>query len=299
MPHETQPSEGVRKDALPRNPKAIYAGAHSSRVGIMDDPGSIDFSHGSRCIPVLARLASSSFGFRKRHSCLAGGQFSSRTILDLDCGGLASRCIRRGIADGPHGSASVAYDICPCADLGGRAGDTAAARFAAANCANRSWSTVAVSAGAVDWTCALATRVLLVCRGHDVGRMAHSGRVYAGAAIRRVAHGRARMFPRRRLSFLVARCSALAQCPGVASMVDSLVPVSRYVALRHSFRISCVFRASCLPSVPVHIATVRPLRSRRPAVCRCVDVDVRHGRLPSARGDSHRTAIVAANLPGG
>src|SRR2546427_453751 len=88
--------------------------------------------------------------------------------------------------------------------------------------------------------------------------------------------------------------TTLAECLEVASVVDDPVPLSRHVALRHPFRISCVLRAHRISRVPLYTATVRTLRSRRSGMRGCVDVDLRHDRLPCGRGDSQHTPALAA-----
>jgi len=71
-------------------------------------------------------------GYRKRNSCMARPQFFPRTLFDLGRNMLSARCIRRGIADGPYGSASAADDDRSSSDVGGRASDAAAAWLAKA-----------------------------------------------------------------------------------------------------------------------------------------------------------------------
>src|SRR5215470_7744555 len=117
--------------------------------------------------------------------------------------------------------------------------------------------------GLVSQTAATA---LLACRRWRVGGMACSRRVYARNAIGSVACDRARILPRNRASLLVACCSTLAECLETAGLVDHLVPLSRHVAVRCPFRISCVLRTCRISRVPLDIGPIQSFRSRGSAV---------------------------------
>jgi hypothetical protein len=260
--------------------------------------GCADLRDGSRGVPLLARMASSSFGFYERHFVLASCQFLSRTILDLAGFRFTSRSIRRGIADRPHGPAFAAHDRRSAFDLARRATDAVIARFAAKVCAIRCRSIVSVAADAVGRACSLATCGLLARWSCGIDGMASSGGVYARIAIGTVARRRARMFLRGRISFLVARCPALAECPDMAAMVDPRLPFSCYPAMRHPLRISCVLRSCCLRGLPLRTKALWHFRSRRPAMRRRADVDLRHDRLSASRRNSYYAAAVAAEFPG-
>ena len=143
---------------------------------------------------------------------------------------------------------------------------------------------------------ARATRVMLACRRCSVAGMACSGRVRARNAIGSVACRRVCILPWNGASLLVARCSTLAECREVVGLVDDLVPLSRHVAVRHPFRIPCVLRACRVPRLPLHIAAVRPFRSRRSAVRGGVNVDLRHDCLSRGWSDSQHTPALAAEF---
>src|SRR5215469_706159 len=78
-------------------------------------------------------------------------------------------------------------------------------------------------------------------------------------------------------------------------VVATLVSLLGHFALRYPFRISCLLRPSGLPvsfsGTPVWLD-----RLRRPAVCRCVNVDLRHPCLPGRRGSYHGAFIVAPEI---
>ena len=145
---------------------------------------------------------------------------------------------------------------------------------------------------------ARATRVMLACRRCSVGGMACSGCVYARNAIGSVACGRARILPRDRASLLVAGRSTLAECLEAARLVDYFVPLSRDVAVRYPFRISCVLRACRVSRVPLDIGSIQPFRSRRSAVRGGVNVDLRHDCLSRGWSDSQHTPALAAEFRG-
>ena len=193
--------------------------------------GWADSRSGSDGIPVSSRVASSSFGFRERGSFLASCQLFFRTVLDLAGSGLTSRSLRRGIADRPHGSAFAAHDRRSSLDLGRSTRDAVVARFAPEIPAIHSRSIVSVACDARNWTCTFAACVLLARRCRSTAGMACSGGIHAGIAIGGVACDRARLFPRVRISFLVARCAAMAECSEMAALVDARLPFSRYPAV--------------------------------------------------------------------
>jgi hypothetical protein len=226
MQHSRKP----KRKTLPRN-NAIHATLRSIRIGILVVSGWTDFRSRSGGDPVSAGMASSSFGFRERDSFLASWQFLSWTVLDLAGSGLTSRSLRRGIADRPHGSAFAANDRRASLDLDRRTRDAVVARFAPEIPAIHSRSIVSVACDARNWTCIFAACVLLACRRHCIAGMAYSSCVCAGVGIGSVACGRARMFPRVRISFLVARCAAVAECSEMAALVDARLPFSRYLTV--------------------------------------------------------------------
>src|SRR5262249_28311595 len=139
---------------------------------------------------------------------------------------------------------------------------------------------------------------MLAWRRCSVGGMAYPGRVYARNAIGSVACGRVRILPRSGASLLVAGCSALAECLETARLVDHLVPLSRDVAVRYPFRISCVLRACRVSRVPLDTGPIQPVRSRRSAVRGCVNVDLRHDCLSRGWSDSQHTPALAADFRG-
>ena len=145
---------------------------------------------------------------------------------------------------------------------------------------------------------ARTTCVMLACRRWRVGDMACSGCVYARNAIESVACDRARILSRDRISLLVAGSSTLAECLKTAGLVDRLVPLSRHVAVRCPFRISCVLRTRRISRLPVDIGPIQPYCSRRSAVRRCVDVDLRHDCLSGGWSDLQHEAAHAAELRG-
>src|ERR1700719_361254 len=101
MRRATWHSEKVRKNTLPRGDRPTNATLDSRRIAIVDHSGLAHAGPPSRGVRVFARVAASSDGFQKCRSCMAGIQFSPRTLFDLGGGGLTARCIRRGNADGP------------------------------------------------------------------------------------------------------------------------------------------------------------------------------------------------------
>src|SRR4029077_12476615 len=143
-------------------------------------------------------------------------------------------------ADRPHGSAFTAHDHRSSFDFSERTRDAAVARFAKEIPAIHSRTIVSVAGDARNWTGTFAACVLLVCRRRSTVGMACSGGIHAGIAIGSVACGSARLFSRVRISFLVARCAAVADGSEMAALVDAGLPFSRYPAVRHSLRISCV-----------------------------------------------------------
>src|SRR5258708_2967832 len=242
-------------------------------------------------------MASSSFSVREAHSSLARHLFLPRPILNLDGCGLTTGRARRADADGPHDSASTAHDLCCSIDAAWFSRDAFLAGSPPSICGGSCWSTVLLAAGAKVRADARATCIFLAGGNCDLGRMACSGDLYARVAIGSLASVRASNFPCGRPSLLVARRSALAKCPNGAAMVDSLISLSRHVALRHSFGISCLLRPCGLSGVPFGLAAVWPFCSRGSAVCRCIDVDLHHHRLSRFGGYSLYAAARAPVLP--
>src|SRR4029077_1263188 len=122
-------------------------------------------------IRVLAGMASSSFRWRERYSSLASGQLSPRVALDLDGIGFTSCCIRRGIADRPHDSASATHDHRSSPDFAGRTRDAVVAWFAAEVRANRSSPDIPFVANTTCRAPAFATCGLLARGLCDSGGM--------------------------------------------------------------------------------------------------------------------------------
>src|ERR1700683_122779 len=81
----------------------------------------------------------------------------------------------------------------------------------------------------------------------------------------------------------------------MARIVLTLVSVSGYLAVRYSFGISGVLRSGGLPGVFVFPPLLWPLCSRRSAMRRCVDVDLRYSRLLNRGGSLHRAFTVASS----
>src|ERR1700733_5367139 len=84
----------------------------------------------------------------------------------------------------------------------------------------------------------------------------------------------------------------------MARIVDTLVSVSGYLAVRYPFGISGVLRSGALPGIFVFPPLLWPLCSRRPAMRRCAYVDLRHSRVRSRRGSLHRAFTVAHRSEG-
>src|SRR5260370_41123241 len=87
---------------------------------------------------------------------------------------------------------------------------------------------------------AFSSSFVLDCFCVDASGMARACCVYAGNAFGRMALGRAGVVFGRWVSFLAAGYSTLAARIDGAAMVDPFVPLSCYLAVRHSIRISCV-----------------------------------------------------------
>src|SRR4029077_12980270 len=85
-------------------------------------------------------------------------------------------------------------------------------------------------------------------------------------------------------------------CGDGAAIVNSSIPFSCHVAVRHPLRISCFLSPRCIPHVFFDAATLRLFCSRRSAVRGCADVDLRHACLSRSRRDSQYPAAVAAKF---
>jgi len=242
-------------------------------------------------------MALSSLALCEHHSCLARRQLSYRSIFDLGRTGLASRRIRRGIADRPYDSAPAADDPRASLDLVGRTGNAVLARFAAPIHAVRPFSPISMGARAVVGAIPISTCGLLAGRRSRIGWMAYSGGIYVGASIGTVARGRTCKFPRIRFSFLVAGCAALAECAEMVAMVDAPLPFPGHPAVRYPLRVSCLLRPCGLPGLPLHTKSLCRLQSQRPAMRRRPDVDVRYIRVPASRSNSYYQAVVGAQVP--
>src|SRR5689334_4607926 len=79
----------------------------------------------------------------------------------------------------------------------------------------------------------------------------------------------------------------------MARIVDALVSVLGYPAMRYSFRVSGLLRPCDLPRVLFFTAVVWPQCSRGSAMRRRVDVDLRHRRLLDCRGSCHGAFALA------
>ena len=79
----------------------------------------------------------------------------------------------------------------------------------------------------------------------------------------------------------------------LARVVDPFVSFSRHLAVRYPFRISCLLRPRGLSGLFLVTAPARLFCSRGPAMCRRVDVDLRHRRLSDRRNDC-RSAVTLA-----
>ena len=176
-------------------------------------------------------MALSSFALCEHHSGLARHQLSYRSVFDLDRTGVASRGIRREIADRPYDSTPSADDHRSSLDLGGRTGNAVLAWHAAPIYAVRASSTASTGSRAVVGARPFSTRGLLADSCSGIGGMAYSGGIYAGIAIGTVACGRACVLPRIGFSFLVAGCAALAERAEMAAMVDPRLPFSGHPSL--------------------------------------------------------------------
>ena len=226
------------------------------------------------------------------------GSFLLGLFFSLGGGGLAPRSIRRGTADRAYDSASAAHDRRSSFDLAGRTVDAVVA-----------WFATAIRAIRFSARCFVGRQV------HDFGRMLsqpafcwiaaaaalvgwHVPSVFTLAlAIGIVACSGARMFPRIRASLLVARYSALAECPNMAAMVHPPLPFSRHPAMRHPLRISGVLRSCCLPGVPLHTKALRHFCSRGPGMRRGTDVDLRHDRLSAGRSNYRYSGCCRLGVP--
>ncbi len=139
---------------------------------------------------------------------------------------------------------------------------------------------------------------MLARRSGRVDGMAYSGRVYAWNALGTMARDRVCLLSRNRISLLVAGCSTMAECLATAQLVDHPVPLPGDVAVRCPFRISCLLRTRRVSRVPFDIGPIQLFRSRRSAVRRCVNVDVRHSCVSRGWSNSQHTPALAADFRG-
>src|ERR1700677_1183993 len=82
----------------------------------------------------------------------------------------------------------------------------------------------------------------------------------------------------------------------MARVIHTLVSISGYLAVRHSFGISGLLRSRGLSRVFVFSPLLWPLCSRGPAMRRCIDVDLRHCCLLNRRGSLHRAFALAPSI---
>ena len=82
----------------------------------------------------------------------------------------------------------------------------------------------------------------------------------------------------------------------MARIVHTLVSVSGHLAVRYSFGISGVLRSRGLPGVFVFPTLLWPVCARRPAMRRCIDVDLRYRRLLNRRDGLHRALTLAPSI---
>ena len=75
----------------------------------------------------------------------------------------------------------------------------------------------------------------------------------------------------------------------MAGIVDALVSIPGYVAVRYSFRISSFLRSCRLPSFLFIFPVVQDVRSGRSAMCGRVDVDLCYRRVLDCRGGFRST----------
>src|SRR5580700_614491 len=116
--------------------------------------------------------------------------------------------------------------------------------------------------------------------------MACAGDIPAGDAIANVAFHRTRLLSNGRTAFLVACDSALAVGGTMAAVVDAPVSFPRHAAMRRPFRLARFLRSSRISFLCQYAANGRPLSSRRPAVRRCIDVDLCNRCISGDRNDS-------------
>jgi D-lactate dehydrogenase len=91
-------------------------------------------------------------------------------------------------------------------------------------------------------------------------------------------------------------CPTIATQLEMARLVDTLVSIPRYLAVRYSLRISGLLRPGGLPDVFVFAPFLRSICSRRPTMRRCVDVDLRHYRLLNRRGSLHHAFTLTPSI---
>jgi hypothetical protein len=190
----------------------------------------------------------------------------ARPAFHLGGDGISCCCARRKNADWPHGATPSADDHRPSPDLAGSASGAVASCPEARKSGRQS-------------------RLLLACRHGCISRMACPSGVSTRDAIRFLAHGRAGFVPGHRLVLLVA-CDS-----GGAAMVDLAVSVSRHLALRRTFGISCILRPHRLPRLPLHSSPFHLVRSRRSAVRRRAHVDGSDGCVS---GSGHHLRLTIA-----
>ena len=137
---------------------------------------------------------------------------------------------------------------------------------------------------------------LLAGSGKHTGRMAYPCGICVRAAIANLARDRASIVSRNRPPVLVAGSPAIAEQLAMARIVNTLVSVPGYLAVRYSFRISGLLRPRGLPGVLVFTTIVWPRCSGRSAMRRCVDVDLRYRRLLDCLDDFRNTFILPTSV---
>ena len=137
---------------------------------------------------------------------------------------------------------------------------------------------------------------LLAGSGKHTGGMAHPCGVCARVAIANVARDRASIVSRNRTSVLVAGCPAIAEQVEMARIVDTLVSLPGYLAVRYPFRIFGLLRPRGLPRIFVFTAIVWPDCSGRSAMRGCVDVDLRDRRLLDCRDTFRSTFTLPSSV---
>src|SRR5215472_7593812 len=128
--------------------------------------------------------------------------------------------------------------------------------------------------------------------------MAYSDIVRPRNAIASMASVRAAILSCYRPSVLVAGRSIASPFIPAGPLVD-FVPLFRHLAVRHPLGISRFFRSRGLPDVLLVFALVGLFRPRGSAVRGCIDVDMRHNRLPRGRGDLNHTSSIPSSFSSG